>query len=100
MAVSQISFTVRPLFTILLILSFLVCYCEKAVAFVDDNLLATKASINGPSAIAVDEGGNLFIVESIENRVHRVDAKTGFITIVAGNGNNRHSGDGGLATQA
>jgi DNA-binding beta-propeller fold protein YncE len=46
---------------------------------------ATKARI-GPAALAVDRQGNLFIAEFENNRVRRVDAKTGIITTVAGNG--------------
>lgn len=46
---------------------------------------ATMAHI-GPVAIALDEGGNLFIAEYSNNRIRRVDAKSGVITTVGGNG--------------
>jgi DNA-binding beta-propeller fold protein YncE len=53
--------------------------------FSGDGGPATKARI-GPDALAVDRQGNLFIAEFENNRVRRVDAKTGIITTVAGNG--------------
>jgi len=53
--------------------------------FSGDGGPATKARI-GPNALAVDSQGNLFIAEFGNNRVRRVDAKTGRITTVAGNG--------------
>jgi streptogramin lyase len=53
--------------------------------FSGDGGPATKARI-GPGAIAANRQGNLFIAEFDNNRVRRVDAKTGIITTVAGNG--------------
>jgi sugar lactone lactonase YvrE len=53
--------------------------------FKGDGGLATRALI-GPNAIAVDERGNLFIAEYLNNRIRRVDAKSGVITTVGGNG--------------
>jgi len=47
---------------------------------------AVRTVLAGASAIAVDEDGNLFIAEFTGNRVRRVDARTGIITTVAGNG--------------
>jgi len=54
-------------------------------SFGGDGGLATKARIE-PNDIAVDAQGNLFIAEFVSNRIRRVDAKTGIITTVAGNG--------------
>jgi sugar lactone lactonase YvrE len=53
-----------------------------------------------PSGVAVDSGGNLFIADTINFRIHRVDALSGLITTVAGNGTQGFSGDGGSATSA
>ena len=47
---------------------------------------AIEASINGPSAISTDANGNLYIAEMMGRRIRRVDAKTGVIKTVAGNG--------------
>jgi DNA-binding beta-propeller fold protein YncE len=46
---------------------------------------ATAARID-PVDLAVDTDGNLFIAEFGNNRVRRIDGKTGIITTVAGNG--------------
>jgi trimeric autotransporter adhesin len=53
--------------------------------FSGDGGPAMKARI-GPGRIGVDGGGNLFIAEYENNRIRRVDAKSGIITTVAGNG--------------
>jgi len=67
--------------------------------FNNDGVLATTAELNGPSGVAVDGSGNLFIADTINNRIRRVDAGTQIITTVAGNGSGTcPSGDGVLAT--
>jgi sugar lactone lactonase YvrE len=48
----------------------------------------------------VDSSGNLFIVDSLNRRIRRVDAETGIITTVAGGDRTGFSGDGGPATGA
>ena len=52
-----------------------------------------------PSGITVDPVGNLYIVESYNNRIRKVD-KNGIISTVAGNGSGGYSGDGGPAVSA
>lgn len=61
---------------------------------------ATDADLSDPMGIVVDRQGNLFIADTYNGRVRRVDALTGTITTVAGNGKSRFSGDGGPATDA
>jgi sugar lactone lactonase YvrE len=61
---------------------------------------ATSALLNQPTGVAVDAAGNLFIADEFNNRVRRVDATTGVITTVAGNGSSGYAGDGGPATAA
>jgi sugar lactone lactonase YvrE len=58
---------------------------------------ATQAALS-PRGLAVDHQGNLYIAAG--NRVRRVDAETGVITTVVGNGTTGYSGDGGPATEA
>jgi len=65
-----------------------------------DGGAATGAQLFLPSGVAVDAAGNLFISDSSNNRVRRVDAGTGLISTVAGNGNPGFSGDNGLAINA
>ena len=67
--------------------------------FSGDNGPANEAQLDRPNALAVDADGNLYISDSGNNRVRRVDP-TGNITTYAGNGNDSYLGDGGLATQA
>ncbi|HXB75695.1 MAG TPA: Ig-like domain repeat protein [Candidatus Acidoferrales bacterium] len=61
---------------------------------------AAQASVNRPYGVALDAAGNLFIVEFSSNLIRRVDATTGIITTVAGNGTAAFSGDGGPAATA
>jgi sugar lactone lactonase YvrE len=65
-----------------------------------NNVAATSTSLNGPDAVTVDTGGNLFIADQNADVVCRVDATTKILTIVAGTGVAGYSGDGGLATAA
>jgi trimeric autotransporter adhesin len=61
---------------------------------------ATSTSLFGPSDVAVDASGNIYIADSDNNRIRMVMMSTGIITTVAGNGTFGYSGDGGLATSA
>ncbi len=54
--------------------------------FAGDNGPATGASLYEPSAVAVDANGNLYIADYVNDRIRRVDAQTGIITTIAGNG--------------
>ncbi len=71
-----------------------------AQGFSGDNGPATVAGLQLPTAVAVDSAGNLFIADTDNNRVRRVDAATGVITTVAGNGQSGFSGDNRPATAA
>jgi sugar lactone lactonase YvrE len=68
--------------------------------FTGDGGPATNAELASPRGIAVDAVGNLFIADSGNFRIRRVDATTGTITTVAGNGTPASGGDGGLAIAA
>jgi len=61
---------------------------------------ATRARLDSPGQLAVDSAGNLFIADTQNNRIRRVDVTTGIITTVAGTGSAGYGGDGGPATQA
>lgn len=65
-----------------------------------DNIAATSASVWTPQGIVLDAAGNLYLSDTGNNRIRRVDVQSGAITTVAGNGIQGFSGDGGLATAA
>ncbi len=64
-----------------------------------DGGAATGAELNGPTGIAVDGSGNLYIADHLNNVIRKVTA-SGIITTIAGNGTAGFSGDGGSATSA
>ncbi len=70
-----------------------------AGAFSGDGGPAASAQINGPSGLALDGDGNLYICEHHGGRVRRVD-RDGVITTVVGTGEAGFAGDGGPATEA
>lgn len=65
-----------------------------------DGKKAIEASLNEPYEVRFDKQGNLFFVERMNHVVRRVDARTGVISTVAGNGKAGFSGDNGPATAA
>ena len=67
---------------------------------VGDGGLATSAFIQEPSSISMDASGNIYIADSHNHRIRRVDAATGIITTIAGDGVPRFGGDGGPAISA
>ena len=68
--------------------------------FAGDGGPANAALLNGPFDVAFDAGGNLYFSDTFNNRIRRVEARSGVITTVAGNGDKGFSGDGGPATGA
>ncbi|MBI4479529.1 MAG: hypothetical protein HY651_05860, partial [Acidobacteria bacterium] len=72
-------------------------------AFPGDGGLATQAALNNPAGVAVDAAANLYIADTLNNRIRKVNP-AGVITTFAGNGmfdfSGRGAGDGGPATAA
>ncbi|GAA3282378.1 NHL repeat-containing protein [Streptomyces lavendulae] len=68
--------------------------------YTGDGCCATTTSLREPIGVAVDTAGNVYIAEYQNHRVRRLDATTGNITTVAGNGVAGYMGDGGDATLA
>ena len=54
--------------------------------FTGDGGQATSAKLNAPFASAVDSHGNVFIADTGNNRIRRIDATTKVITTIAGDG--------------
>lgn len=67
--------------------------------FSGDGGPATSARLASPDAVALDDGGNLFIVDSFNHRVRKVDP-AGTISTAIGNGIAGFAGDGGPALGA
>lgn len=60
---------------------------------------ALEAQLNYPSGIAIDNSGNIFIIDSYNYCIRKIN-KAGIISTVAGTGTQGFSGDGGEATRA
>lgn len=67
--------------------------------FYGDGGPATDAELSGPTGVAVDGAGNVFIADYNNHCVRKVDT-SGIITTIAGTAVNDYSGDGGPATAA
>ena len=61
---------------------------------------AAKAELNGPHSLAVAKNGDIYVADTWNNRVRKIDARSGRISNVAGTGRKGFSGDGGPATRA
>ncbi len=70
-------------------------------SFSGDGGKATSAGLNSPVGVALDSAGNLYIADTGNNRVRKVDT-SGKITTIAGIGfvTGSNSGDGGPADKA
>ena len=61
---------------------------------------ATSADLKWPEFLTVDPVGNIYIGDYANAVVREVNAQTGIIHTIAGNGTPGYTGDGGLATDA
>jgi uncharacterized protein (TIGR03437 family) len=64
-----------------------------------DGLPATAAYLSSPEGLAADAAGNIYVSDSVDHRVRKIDA-SGVITTIAGNGYPGFSGDNGPASAA
>jgi sugar lactone lactonase YvrE len=71
-----------------------------AKGYSGDNGPALQATFNGPKWITIDRQDNLFVVDTENHCVRRIDARTRVVTTVAGSGRRGPGGDGGPATSA
>ena len=69
----------------------------QGVGFSGDGALATQASLDQPSGIAIDSAGNIYIADSGNFRIRKVTASTGDISTIAGSGTEGLSLEGGAA---
>jgi sugar lactone lactonase YvrE len=71
--------------------------------YAGDGELATSAVLNDPEGVALDAAGNVYIADSSNLVVRKINAQSGIITTVAGlfnGGNESYTGDGKAATLA
>ena len=66
--------------------------------YIGDNGPAYRASIAGPTGVAVDKEGNLYIADRYNNRVRMVDTN-GLIRTIVGTGQRDYNGDSELARE-
>ena len=69
---------------------------DSNLGYGGDGLKATAAGVelNSPQGVTVDAAGNLYIADTSNQRIRRVDAVTGIITTAAGDGDPSGLGDG------
>lgn len=70
--------------------------------YTGDGGKALEATFDGPKEIDIDRDGNVYVVDTENEAIRRIDAKTGVVTTVAGKGRSKTPGlgDGGAATAA
>ena len=68
--------------------------------FAGDEGPATQALLHFPSAVTVSEDGEIFIADTFNHRIRKVNPTSGTIHTVAGTGQTKWSGDGGTALSA
>jgi sugar lactone lactonase YvrE len=73
---------------------------EFHAGFKGDGKPAKRAYLSQPFGVVADAAGNLYIADTSNQRVRFIDAESGLISTIAGNGTQGFSGDGGLATDA
>jgi sugar lactone lactonase YvrE len=68
--------------------------------FSGDSAAATAATLTLPHGLTIDTKGNLYLADTANHRIRRIDATTGIITTAAGDGTQAFAGDGGPAITA
>jgi trimeric autotransporter adhesin len=71
-----------------------------AGSYTGDGMAAVSSTLSVPLGVDIDSSGNLYIADTLNNAIRRIDAVSQIITTVAGNGTAAFSGDGGPATSA
>jgi streptogramin lyase len=87
--------------------------CELAVAgevvtiagsgkaeYTGDGKPATEAGVGGPFGLVIGPDGALYICETTNHVVRRLNLKTGLLSTACGTGQKGYDGDGGPATEA
>ena len=67
--------------------------------YAGDGLSATSERLNLPGGVFADSSGNVYIADTSNHRVRKIDT-SGIMTTIAGSGTAEFSGDGGPASSA
>jgi trimeric autotransporter adhesin len=70
------------------------------VGYHGDGGPATEAAFYHPEHLAFDSRGDLYVCDNSNDRIRRIDMRSGLITTVLGNGQRASNGDGGPAIEA
>ncbi|MGB0910351.1 MAG: hypothetical protein ACPGYT_08300 [Nitrospirales bacterium] len=68
--------------------------------FEGDGGKAESARLNFPSGLAIDQAGAVYIADTLNHRIRRIDPTSGIIQTIAGTGKAKWTGDGGPAELA
>ena len=68
--------------------------------FSGDSAPGITATLALPHGLTLDASGDLYVADTANHRIRRIDATTGIITTVAGDGTQGFAGDGGPAIAA
>jgi sugar lactone lactonase YvrE len=71
-----------------------------APGFSGDTSAATSSTLALPHGLTIDASGNLYLADTANHRIRRIDVITGIITTAAGDGTQAFGGDGGPAIAA
>jgi uncharacterized protein (TIGR03437 family) len=71
---------------------------NRTIGFAGDGGAPTSAELSSPLGLALDSSNNLYIVDSVNERIRKISG--GAINTVAGNGTGGYAGDGSAATSA
>lgn len=74
--------------------------CTQPATSCGDGGPATSAQLNFPNAVFVDLSENIYIADTLDDRIREVTASNGTINTVAGSGTRGFAGDGAAATSA
>ncbi|MBX7218959.1 MAG: SMP-30/gluconolactonase/LRE family protein [Blastocatellia bacterium] len=69
-------------------------------SFGGDGGPAPSSSINRPYGLLVDGNGDIFLTDTLNHRIRRIEGKTQMISTVAGTDSSLYTGDGGPANRA
>lgn len=65
-----------------------------------DGAAASTATLRDPHGIALSQSGQMYVADTLNHTIRRIDLKTNVITTIAGTGEKGFSGDGGPAAKA